>query len=234
MPPAVQIDRFLLEAKLSVPPAAPWIGESCGAHRRRPGERLPRRRRHRAGGLRQVDAAGGVGAHGGSPRSRGCPSTASTTTPRPADPAGVGLCAGLAGQHRPGRRHGWPGRRCLGRAAPRLASAFQASPDPFVLMLDDLHELQSPDCHDVLSVVIAGIPAGSQLVAASRSEQPHLARLRASGDALEFVRGRPGPRRRRAPSRSSPQAHVDISPRDGRRGDRTDRGLAGRVCTSPR
>ena len=54
-------------------------------------------------------------------------------------------------------------------------------------MLDDLHELQSPDCHDVLSVAISGIPRGSQLVAASRSEQPHLPRLRASGDALELL-----------------------------------------------
>jgi LuxR family maltose regulon positive regulatory protein len=75
----------------------------------------------------------------------------------------------------------------LGRAAPRLAAAFGASPVPFVLMLDDLHELRSPACHDVLSVLISGIPPGSQLVAASRSEQPHLPRLRASGDALEFV-----------------------------------------------
>ncbi len=80
-----------------------------------------------------------------------------------------------------------PGVSPLGRAAPRLASALRASPVPFVLMLDDLHELQSPACHDVLSVVISGIPHGSQLVAASRSEQPHLPRLRASGDALEFT-----------------------------------------------
>ena len=56
-------------------------------------------------------------------------------------------------------------------------------------MLDDLHELRSPACHDVLGVVISGIPQGSQLVAASRSEQPHLPRLRASGDAVEFVAG---------------------------------------------
>ena len=75
----------------------------------------------------------------------------------------------------------------LGRAAPRLASAFRASPVPFVVMLDDLHELRSPACHDVLSVVISGIPRGSQLVAASRFEQPHLPRLRAAGDALEFM-----------------------------------------------
>ena len=54
-------------------------------------------------------------------------------------------------------------------------------------MLDDLHELQSPACHDVLGVVISGIPPGSQLVTASRFEQPHLPRMRASGDALELV-----------------------------------------------
>jgi LuxR family maltose regulon positive regulatory protein len=74
----------------------------------------------------------------------------------------------------------------LGRAAPRLAAEFRASPIPFVLMLDDLHELQSPACHDVLGLVIAAIPHGSQLTAASRDAQPHLPRLRAAGDALEF------------------------------------------------
>ncbi|HWI01801.1 MAG TPA: AAA family ATPase, partial [Propionibacteriaceae bacterium] len=78
------------------------------------------------------------------------------------------------------------GVSALGRAAPRLASAFRASQAPFVLMLDDLHELRSSACHDVLGVVISGIPEGSQLATASRSEQLHLPRLRASGDAIEF------------------------------------------------
>jgi LuxR family maltose regulon positive regulatory protein len=54
---------------------------------------------------------------------------------------------------------------------------LRTSQVPFVLMLDDLHELRSPACHDALSVVISGVPRGSQLVAASRSEQPHLPRL---------------------------------------------------------
>ena len=72
----------------------------------------------------------------------------------------------------------------LGRAAPRLAAAFSACPVPFVLLLDDVHELRSPDCHDVLGLVIDRIPDGSQLVAASRWEQPHLPRLRVSGEAL--------------------------------------------------
>jgi LuxR family maltose regulon positive regulatory protein len=44
----------------------------------------------------------------------------------------------------------------LGRAAPRLASAFRTSPEPFVLMLDDLHEVRSPACHDALGVAIGG------------------------------------------------------------------------------
>ena len=74
----------------------------------------------------------------------------------------------------------------LGRAAPRLAAAFRTSADPFVLMLDDFHQLQSPACHDALGVVMAGIPGDSQLVAASRFEQPHLPRLRVSGDAFEI------------------------------------------------
>ena len=77
----------------------------------------------------------------------------------------------------------------LGRAAPRLASALRTSRQPFVLMLDDLHELQSPACDDVLSVVIAAIPPGSALVTSSRSEQPHLPRLRASDEALEVGAG---------------------------------------------
>jgi LuxR family maltose regulon positive regulatory protein len=82
---------------------------------------------------------------------------------------------------------GGVGVSVLGRAAPRLAGVLRTSPSPFVLMLDDLHVLQSPACHDLLGIVIAGIPQGSQLVATSRFEQPHLATLRASGDAFELL-----------------------------------------------
>jgi LuxR family maltose regulon positive regulatory protein len=62
-------------------------------------------------------------------------------------PADAGLIADVSGA----------GVSVLGRAAPRLASAFRTSPVPFVVMLDDLHELRSPACHDVLSVVISGM-----------------------------------------------------------------------------
>jgi LuxR family maltose regulon positive regulatory protein len=92
---------------------------------------------------------------------------------------GADLVADMAG----------PGVSVLGRAAPRLASEFRASPVPFVLMLDTLQVLQSPACHDVLDVLIPAIPRGSQLAAASRSEQPYLPRMRAAGDALEFGAG---------------------------------------------
>jgi LuxR family transcriptional regulator, maltose regulon positive regulatory protein len=94
------------------------------------------------------------------------------------------------------------GLSVLGRAAPRLASEFSASPVPFVLMLDDLHELQSPACHDVLGVVISAIPRGSQLAAASRSEQPYC-----PGCGPQAMRWRSGqatwPSTRPAPGRSS-------------------------------
>lgn len=79
-----------------------------------------------------------------------------------------------------------PGVAALGRAAPRLAASLRASSQPFTLMLDDLHVLRSPECHDVLSVVLAAIPDHSQVVTASRFEQPHIPRLRASGEVFEL------------------------------------------------
>jgi len=82
-----------------------------------------------------------------------------------------------------GRGVSW---RC---AVPRLAAEIRASAVPFLFMLDDLHEVQSHACHDVLGVVISAIPPGSQLAAASRDEQPHLPRFRVSGDALELGAG---------------------------------------------
>ena len=53
-------------------------------------------------------------------------------------------------------------------------------------MLDDLHQVRSSSSEDVLGVVIAGVPEGSQFIATSRFEQPHVSRLRASGDTLEL------------------------------------------------
>jgi LuxR family transcriptional regulator, maltose regulon positive regulatory protein len=77
----------------------------------------------------------------------------------------------------------------LRRAAPRLAAQFRASPVPFVLFLDDFEELQSAATHDVVDVLMSGMPDGSQLATASRLEQPHVARLRAYGEVVEFGAG---------------------------------------------
>lgn len=73
----------------------------------------------------------------------------------------------------------------LSRSAPRLASTLRTSATPFVIMVDDLHHVRSAGSEDVLSVIISGIPEGSQFVAASRFDQPHVPRLRASGDTYE-------------------------------------------------
>jgi LuxR family transcriptional regulator, maltose regulon positive regulatory protein len=91
-------------------------------------------------------------------------------------PEEEGLASGMSGL----------GVSALGRGAPRVAAMFQRAPAPFLLLLDDLHELRSPACHDVLAVVLSGIPDGSQVVTTSRAEQPHLPRLRAQGHAVEL------------------------------------------------
>ncbi|WP_396667701.1 LuxR C-terminal-related transcriptional regulator [Microbacterium sp. R86528] len=77
------------------------------------------------------------------------------------------------------------GTAALGRSAPLVGAVLRNSDRPFVLMIDDLHELASPDCHDVLSVIISNMPEGSLFVSASRHEQPHVAWLRADDDVVE-------------------------------------------------
>ena len=54
-------------------------------------------------------------------------------------------------------------------------------------MLDDLHEIRSPICHDVLGILVAGVPPGSQIAAASRAAQPFVPLLRTQGDVEEIV-----------------------------------------------
>jgi len=99
----------------------------------------------------------------------------------------------------------------LGRAAPRLATALRTTRQPFVFLIDDLHALTSPACQDVLSVVLAGVPAGSQFVCASRSEQPHVASLRPADDVLEI-----GPQELALDNKGARRvfewAHVDVAP----------------------
>ena len=185
-PPAVELDQFLLEAKFSVP-------------RPRPGSvsRAELIDATRSSGCRVV----GVTAPAGYGKTTLMSQWALAEDRRVAwvsldryddDPAVLlTLLASAFARVSPGNADlvADMGGLCadvLGRAAPRLAAAFRSSPDPFVLMIDDLHELGAPACHDALGVAISGLPQGSQLVAASRFEQPHLPRLRAAGEAVEL------------------------------------------------
>ena len=80
-----------------------------------------------------------------------------------------------------------PAGSVLGRGAPRLAAALRSSAEPFLMVLDDLHEIRSPICHDVLGVLLEGVPPGSQIAVASRAAQPFVPLLRAQGDVEEIV-----------------------------------------------
>ena len=182
----VEVDRLLLTAKLSVP--QPRQGSVS-----------------RAGLIEAAKASGcrvvGITAPAGYGKSTLLSQWALAEDRRVAwvslngfddDPAGLlSLLASAYARVSPGNDDlvadmGGLGVSALGRSAPLLAAVLSTSQTPFVLMLDDLHELRSPACHDVLGVVISGIPRGSQLAAASRSEQPHVPRLRAAGDAWEL------------------------------------------------
>jgi LuxR family transcriptional regulator, maltose regulon positive regulatory protein len=69
---------------------------------------------------------------------------------------------------------------------PRLGSVLSAAPLPLVLVLDDLHVLQSWDCLEMVRRLIDCLPVGSQLVIAGQEEPLlPLARLRAGGRVLE-------------------------------------------------
>ncbi|HET9323205.1 MAG TPA: hypothetical protein VFO03_04950, partial [Gaiellaceae bacterium] len=68
---------------------------------------------------------------------------------------------------------------------PRLAAALAGVGTPFVLVLDDVHELRDRDCLDVIEPIGKHLPEGSQLVLSERSgDGLPLARLRAAGRLL--------------------------------------------------
>ena len=155
------LDALLLDAKLSVPPPRAGTVSRAGLVERA-----------RASGCRAVGVTapagygkstllGGVGAGRGPSRRVAVIWIGSTMIPRRCSPCWRRRSLGFE----PGNADlvadmGGLGVSLLGRAAPRLASAFRTSPVPFVLMLDDLHELRSPACHDVLGVVIVGDSQG--------------------------------------------------------------------------
>jgi LuxR family maltose regulon positive regulatory protein len=51
---------------------------------------------------------------------------------------------------------------------PRLGAALASMPEPIVLVLDDIHELQHPDCRDALEPLSKHLPDDSQLVVSGR------------------------------------------------------------------
>lgn len=78
------------------------------------------------------------------------------------------------------------GTSLLGRSAPVLAQALSRTTEPFVLFVDDVHAASSPECEDILEVVLHGAPFGSQIVVASRYAQSYFARLRIDLPVLEI------------------------------------------------
>ena len=57
-------------------------------------------------------------------------------------------------------------------ALPALGRLAASPPTPYVLVVDDIHLLVDPDCHEVLHAVARGIPRGSQLAVMSREKLP--------------------------------------------------------------
>ena len=72
------------------------------------------------------------------------------------------------------------------RSGLALLGKALATREPFVLVLDDVHELENHDCLDALGAVLAHIPEGSQVVLSGRSEaHVGLPKLRAGGRLVE-------------------------------------------------
>jgi len=72
-------------------------------------------------------------------------------------------------------------------AVPRLLESLQRSERPLVIALDDAHALTSPEALEVLTALALGLPAGTQLALAGRSEPAiGVSRLRANRELTEL------------------------------------------------
>jgi LuxR family maltose regulon positive regulatory protein len=68
-----------------------------------------------------------------------------------------------------------------------LCRAFAAWPSGGTLVIDDVHLLKNPGCHDIVTLLAEHVPPGSCLALASRAALPlPVARLRAEGRVLEL------------------------------------------------
>jgi LuxR family maltose regulon positive regulatory protein len=69
---------------------------------------------------------------------------------------------------------------------PALSRAARSRPSPYVLVVEDIHVLTQPDCHEVLRAVAEGVTPGSQLVLLTRfAPADWLSHARACGRLLE-------------------------------------------------
>ena len=69
---------------------------------------------------------------------------------------------------------------------PRLVDAMHGRA-PFVLVIDDVHKLESPSAFEVLEVVIDALPKGAQVALGSRTEPPlRLGRMRSQRRLVEL------------------------------------------------
>jgi LuxR family maltose regulon positive regulatory protein len=79
-----------------------------------------------------------------------------------------------------------PGASIVG-VVPRLAAAMAAMTQPVALVLDHLELLENQACLDLVAELAAQLPAGSQLLLASRARPPlPVAVLRAQGRVMEL------------------------------------------------
>ena len=80
-----------------------------------------------------------------------------------------------------------PGASIEGTVVPRLGMALATMDQPVVLVLDDLHLLDSQPCLDAIAALARHVPAGSQLALSAWSPPAlPLGALRARGLALEI------------------------------------------------
>jgi LuxR family maltose regulon positive regulatory protein len=79
-----------------------------------------------------------------------------------------------------------PGVSVVATVVPRLVSAVSAMTEPVAVVLDHLELLDNRECLDVVAELAVRLPAGSQLVLASRRTPPlPVALLRAGGQVVE-------------------------------------------------
>ena len=69
----------------------------------------------------------------------------------------------------------------------KVLSALEESCDCFVLVIDDLHELSSPEAAGQLTALLTRLPPGVRAIVATRRDLPlRLHKLRLAGDLAEI------------------------------------------------